>query len=243
MSASSTDLASSINLASSDFDLANSIPQSAQSSIQAASSDDSRANSKNQDLLNTAAILQSGQPVIIPTDTVYGLALMVSENTNPEILFQIKDRPREKSIPWLIASFADLERFTYQLPDWAYQLAQQYWPGALTLVCLAADTVAPAFIAEDGTLALRMPNHPLTLQLISLLEAPLATTSANISGQAAVSRAVDLDQLLVSRVAAVLTNPDETDDHQALPSTIISCLGDYPVLLRQGALDLSEWFS
>ena len=197
----------------------------------------------SQDLLNTVAILQSGQPVIIPTDTVYGLALMVSENTSPEILFQIKDRPREKSIPWLIASYAYLEFYSCQLPDWAYHLAQQYWPGALTLVCPAADTVAPAFIAEDGTLALRMPNHPLTLQLISLLEAPLATTSANMSGQSAVSRAVDLDKLLVSRVAAVLTDPNETDDLQALPSTIISCLGDRPVLLRQGALDLSEWFN
>jgi L-threonylcarbamoyladenylate synthase len=195
------------------------------------------------ELSSIAAILKSGQPVIIPTDTVYGLALMVSENTSPEILFQIKDRPREKSIPWLIASFADFERYTGQLPDWAYRLARQYWPGALTLVCPAADTAAPAFVAEDRTLALRMPDHPLTLRLISLLEAPLATTSANMSGQAAVSRATDLDQLLVSRVAAVLTDPDETNDNLVLPSTIISCLGDRPVLLRQGALDLSDWLS
>jgi len=186
-----------------------------------------------------AECLNSGQPVVIPTDTVYGLAIKVSEWSSPDILFEIKKRPVEKSIPWLISSVDDFERYTESVPEWAYELAGKYWPGALTLVCRASAIAPAAFIAEDGSLALRIPNHELVLRLLAQLDAPLATTSANISGQGAVSCATELDPEVAERVAAIMVDPDEVPGKEAVPSTIVSCLGDRPVVLRQGALDLT----
>ena len=221
------------------------------------------------DLDQTAGLLRLGKPVVIPTDTVYGLALMVSDSTGPDILFQIKRRPPEKSIPWLVGSFADFKRYTRDLPEWACQLARRHWPGALTLVCMASDQAPRQFVAEDGSLAVRMPGHSLVLELLAKLDAPLATTSANLSGQPSVSRLEELDPLIVSQVAAVLADHDDlpggiralpTDSvanftgtgtrndsndqgREALPSTIVSCITRIPVVLRQGALDLSSELS
>ncbi|MDR2956952.1 MAG: Sua5/YciO/YrdC/YwlC family protein, partial [Coriobacteriales bacterium] len=83
-------------------------------------------------------LLKRGQVVVIPTDTVYGLALLVDESSDPNILYQIKGRPTEKSIPWLIGSFSDFLFYSESPPDWAVTLAKRHWPGALTLVCKAS---------------------------------------------------------------------------------------------------------
>jgi tRNA threonylcarbamoyl adenosine modification protein (Sua5/YciO/YrdC/YwlC family) len=192
------------------------------------------------DLAGIAASLALGLPVVIPTDTVYGLALLVSDSTDPEILFKVKGRPAEKAIPWLVASQDDLLRYTSELPDWAWQMAGRHWPGALTLVARASAAAPPAFVAADGTLALRMPGHRLALELLSLAAAPLATTSANISGQPPVSLAADIDPLVLKQVAGLLVDPDERPGRAAIPSTVVSCLGDHPVILRQGALGIAE---
>ncbi|MCL2632243.1 MAG: L-threonylcarbamoyladenylate synthase [Coriobacteriia bacterium] len=195
---------------------------------------------KLADLRQIAELLKAGEAVVVPTDTVYGLAIMVHTQSDPEILFTIKQRPPEKSIPWLISSLDDLRYYTDDLPDWAMQLARRYWPGALTLVGKASAQAPPQFLADDGSLALRMPDHPLVLGLIAELDAPLATTSANISGQPPVARYIDIDMQIAEQVAGILSDPDEASTRDATPSTIISCLGDKPVVLRQGLLDLID---
>ena len=209
---------------------------------------------KTSSIVEIAGLLVQGRPVVIPTDTVYGLALAMSEGANTGILFDIKNRPVEKSIPLLVASPDDLGRYGREVPEWAWELAERYWPGALTLVCEAGEAVPVAFRAADGSVALRMPNHDLVLQLIAMLGCPLATTSANISGQPAVARLIDLDERVVEQVAGVLADPGEASEAveageaggaggaggaESVPSTIVSCLGEKPEVLRQGALDLS----
>ena len=194
---------------------------------------------KSVGLERTAELLLLGKPVVIPTDTVYGLAIMVSTDADTEVLFTIKSRPPEKSIPWLIGSKDDLLIYTRDLPEWALALVDKYWPGALTLVCMASELVPPQFVAEDGSLALRMPDHELVLELLTLVGAPLATTSANISGQAAVNVAAELDLRVLSQVAGVLLGNDEAAgslSKEPLSSTIVSCLGSEAVVLRQGAV-------
>ena len=191
-----------------------------------------------------ARLLLAGKPVIIPTDTVCGLAILAAPGASPEILFQIKQRPPEKSIPLLVSRHDDLSRHAVELPDWALLMAARHWPGALTLVCKAGAAVPPGFVADDGSIALRMPGHTLVLELLSRLPAPLACTSANISGQPAVSRIELLDPLIIGQVAGVLDDAGYEPgrgvpaSESALPSTIVSCLGAEPLILRQGALTL-----
>jgi len=197
----------------------------------------------NANLLEISRFLIAGLPVVIPTDTVLGLAMMVTASGDPQILFTIKDRPVDKSIPWLIGSLDDLDTYTSGLPDWALSMAERFWPGALTLVCRASSAVPPAFAAPDGSIALRMPNHPLALELLHTLAAPLACTSANISGQEPVSRVSELDPRIAGRVAGVLDDSGYGPPGQALPSTIVSCLGDGPEVLRKGDLTLDELLS
>jgi tRNA threonylcarbamoyl adenosine modification protein (Sua5/YciO/YrdC/YwlC family) len=187
--------------------------------------------------------LELGRPVVIPTDTVCGLALMVTSNADPAILFDIKQRPVEKSIPWLVGSIDDLISYTQALPDWAIRMAGRHWPGALTLVCQASALVPAAFVAADSSIALRMPDHPLVLDLLKSIAAPLACTSANISSQPPVSRVADLDPRIIQQVAAVLDDTDYQKPEQTLPSTIVSCLGDQPEILRQGDLTLAQLLS
>ncbi|MCL2339981.1 MAG: L-threonylcarbamoyladenylate synthase [Actinomycetia bacterium] len=192
------------------------------------------------DIGQIASLLEQGLPVAIPTDTVCGVAVAVNAVSDPGVLFRVKERPLEKAIPWLVGSLEDLATYSQNLPDWARRLAEAHWPGALTLVCPAAAGVPAAFLPADRTLALRMPDHPLVLQLIRRLGTPLACTSANISGAEPVSRIADLDPRLVERLAGLLDDRDwPAPPAAARPSTIISCLADQPTILRVGALDLS----
>jgi len=209
------------------------------------------------------AALGKGEAVCVPTDTVYGLAVMASSKTSPEPLYLIKGRAAEKAIPWLVASLDDLCRFSCDLPTWAWRLAERHWPGGLTLVVRAAAAVPPQFVAADGSLALRMPRHEQALQLIQALGAPLACTSANLSGEVPVTRAEYLSQALLARVGWVLLEHEEVGGSASLsaaanspsvivsqlppaapplPSTIVSCLSDTPQILRLGALPVELLF-
>ncbi|MCL2136096.1 MAG: L-threonylcarbamoyladenylate synthase [Coriobacteriia bacterium] len=193
-----------------------------------------------------ARLLKAGEALVVPTDTVYGLAVMVSAKASPDCLFEIKKRPVEKSIPWLIATLEDFMKYSSSVPEWAFKLAQKHWPGPLTLVCKASAEVPYQFQAEDGSIGLRIPAHTQVLELLGLVGAPLATTSANISGQAPVNRLADLDALVTGQVKGVLVDQDEskgTLDRQPVPSTIVSCVSGRPEVIRQGVLDLTKDFA
>lgn len=122
-------------------------------------------------LARARALLAEGKVVGMPTDTVYGLA---SHHSTQQELFRLKGRPGDKAIPVLVGSVADaLELAVF--PSLARELAGAHWPGPLTLVLAARSSDQP-------TVGLRMPDHPLALELLNLC-GPLAVTSANRSGE------------------------------------------------------------
>lgn len=182
--------------------------------------------------------LRRGEPIVFPTDTLYGLGVSVEHASDPDVLYRIKRRDERKPIAWLIADVDDLTRYGRAVPAFARALARTFWPGSLTLIVRASDEVPAAFRSQAGTIGLRMPDNPTALSLIRELGCPVATTSANVSGRKNALSFDALDEEVLSRVACAL-NDDERKSGVA--STVVDCVsGDHPVLMREGALTIAQ---
>ncbi len=178
--------------------------------------------------------LRAGEPVVFPTDTVYGLGVAVNQASSPGVLYRLKQRSGDKPIAWLVGSADDLETYGKNVPAWAKKLAQDYWPGALTLVVEASDAVPKAYQSAEGTIALRMPDHETARMLIGKA-GPLATTSANRSGGRAPVRLEEVPEEFTTAICAL---PGETHDGQA--SCVVDCTHEEPHIIRIGSLDMKE---
>lgn len=186
-----------------------------------------------------AAALKRGEPIIFPTETVYGLGVAVNAAESPHVLYDIKERTQQKPIAWLIADQDDLARYGKVVPDLAFALARTFWPGALTLIVKASEHVPEAFRSEEGTIGLRMPNNQTALELIRAVGSPVATTSANRSGLKPQHSFEALDPHIVERVSAVLT--DSHDELKSgVASTILDCTEEHPVVIREGAITIAD---
>lgn len=182
--------------------------------------------------------LRRGEPIVFPTDTLYGLGVSIEHASDPDVLYRIKRRDERKPIAWLIADVDDLTRYGRAVPDFARALARTFWPGSLTLIVRASDEVPAAFRSQAGTIGLRMPDNPTALSLIRELGCPVATTSANVSGRKNALSFDALDEEVLSQVACAL-NDDERKSGVA--STVVDCAsGDHPVLMREGALTIAQ---
>jgi tRNA threonylcarbamoyl adenosine modification protein (Sua5/YciO/YrdC/YwlC family) len=184
-------------------------------------------------IARAVAALRRSTPVAFPTDTVYGLGLPVAPNTTPAPLFALKGRDAHKPIPWLVADAQALEEYGEEVPTYALELARRHWPAALTLIVRASASAPASFVAPDGSIALRAPAHPVPLALIRALGVPLATTSANLQGEPPATSLATLNARLTARLELAI---DGGPTPGPTPSTIVSCLSEHPLILREGAL-------
>ncbi|MDR1712796.1 MAG: threonylcarbamoyl-AMP synthase [Coriobacteriales bacterium] len=187
-----------------------------------------------------AALLAAGGLALFPTDTVYGLGLAALPGASLQPLYDAKQRPAEKSIPLLIAEPAELQQWAQNLPDYALRLAERHWPGALTLVVEAAPGVPADLRAADGSIAIRCSASPLVRALIRSVGVPLATTSANLSGQSAATSARQIAPRLAAHAEVLIDGGVAAETSH---STIVSCIHAQPTLLREGAIEWQglEW--
>lgn len=184
------------------------------------------------------AALKSGQPIVFPTDTVFGLGVSVLHAPSPEVLYAIKQREKKKPIAWLVGGIEDLQRYGKVVPDFAFALARTFWPGPLTIIVKASAEVPEAFRSEEGTIGLRMPANETAHSLIRELGCPIATTSANISGQKNTIAFDEIDPAIFEAVGAALS---DEEPKSGIASTIVNCaLGDHPVLVREGAITVAD---
>ena len=196
------------------------------------------ANQHNAPQLNRAVEqLVAGKPVIFPTDTVYGLGVSVRDCKTPACLYEIKNRKQKKPIAWLVGSLTDLSHYGCKVPDYACALAKKFWPGSLTLVVNASSNVPAAYVSAIGTIGLRMPANSVALDLIKALGCPIATTSANISGCASTNMFDALDKNLLAKVSVALRG-GISEAKSGVASTVVSCTGNTPVVLRQGQVNI-----
>lgn len=186
-------------------------------------------------LERAAEILRQGGLVAYPTDTVYGLAALPTDERAVERLFEAKGRPSERSVPLLIASPADLALIAAEVPDVAQRLIAEFWPGALTIVLRKAATFHSAAVGD--TVALRVPDHPVPRELVRLLGSPITGTSANVSGGPQPLTADDVHAQLGESVDLII------DGGRCLggkPSTVVDCTVEPPRIVREGAISREE---
>lgn len=181
--------------------------------------------------------LQAGNVIAIPTDTVYGVAADGFNIDAIDRLFAVKDRPRDKPIPLLLAEPSDLALVAVDLPKAAELLAERLWPGGLTLVVKANVQVPGILRAEGNSVAVRVPDHPVPRNLARLLRRPLAATSANLSGGSNPSTALDVDIQLRGRIGLIL---DGGQVGMGLASTVVDLTVIPPRILRLGAQTLDQ---
>ncbi len=188
----------------------------------------------------TAEALRRGALVVIPTDTVYGVAAWPWEDTFVSRLYEAKGRPEGKAIPLLVGHTTQLDQVTQAMPKGAQYLAQHFWPGPLTLVVPKHPSLPPA-VSPYPTVGVRMPNHPDALALLRLT-GPLAVTSANRSGHPPAHTAAEAAAQLGNAVTIIL---DAGTAPGGQPSTVVDCTTSPPRLLRPGPIDweaiLSVW--
>ncbi len=193
-----------------------------------------------QAIIRAAQLLRRGSVVGLPTDTVYGIGAHAFLPQAVARLYTIKRRPRDKAIPLLIAGLETLPRVAASVPGVAYRLAERFWPGALTLVLPRAPQLPDVITGGGDTVAVRVPDHPVTHALLAELGAPLATTSANISGRPAPATAQGVLSQLDGRIDLLL---DGGDCPAGTASTVLDLTVSPPQVLRAGPLlaALKSW--
>lgn len=183
-------------------------------------------------LTTALEVLRSDEVVAFPTDTVYGVGAYAFHSEAVQRLYVAKGRSEEKAIPLLIAKADDLSLVASEVSDIVRWLAARFWPGGLTLVVPRHPRVLTA-VSPGPTVAVRMPAHPFVLDLIAALGAPLAATSANISGQPSPTTAAEVVAQLGGRIPLIL---DGGPCPGGIPSTVVDVTVDPPVVLRHGAI-------
>jgi tRNA threonylcarbamoyl adenosine modification protein (Sua5/YciO/YrdC/YwlC family) len=186
----------------------------------------------------TAAVtaLQSGDLVVLPTDTVYGIAADAFSPTAVNLLLAAKGRGRDLPVPVLVGSWRTLDGLVDELGPLARRMVETFWPGPLTLVVRAAPSLAWDLGETRGTVAVRMPLQPVALEILTQT-GPLAVSSANRSG---LPPAVEVDEARQQLGESVRVYLDAGPLGDPVPSTIVDLTGDRARVLRIGALDIDR---
>jgi L-threonylcarbamoyladenylate synthase len=187
-------------------------------------------------LARAAAVVREGRIVVLPTDTVYGVGADAFDAVAVAMVLAAKHRGREMPPPVLVPGARTVDGLAVDVPMYARILMRHFWPGPLTLVLRAQPSLQWDLGETNGTVALRMPDDEVALELLAEV-GPLAVTSANVSGQPAAGTAQEALEQLGGAVSVYLDDGARTG---GLPSTILDCTGDEPVVLRQGALEVGR---
>jgi len=186
-----------------------------------------------QTIQRARRLLRSGQVVVFPTDTVYGVGAHAFQTEAVAGLYAAKNRPTTKAIPILVAQIEDVARVARTVPAVAWRLAERFWPGGLTLVLPGAKKVPSIVTAGGDSVAVRCPDHVVPLALINAAGVPLAATSANLSGQSSPASVRQVLAQLAGRVPLII---DGGDCPGGVPSTVVDLSVSPPRLLRAGAI-------
>lgn len=188
-----------------------------------------------QSLTTARDVLRRSGLVAFPTDTVYGLGVLVNDPAGIESLYRVKGRESAKAIPVLLSDLSELPLVAAEITPGLQRLAQHFWPGPLTLVVLR-HAALPRELSPYLTIGVRIPDHPVALALLRLA-GPMAVTSANLSGRSSPRNAQEVVDQLDGRIELVL---DGGRTPGGISSTVVDYSGLEPVILRQGPIDLGE---
>jgi len=193
-----------------------------------------KASERDSGLKAAASAVRAGDLVVLPTDTVYGLGADAFKSWSVEALLRTKKRGRDMAPPVLVGSRKALDGLTISVPTNVQDLVAAFWPGPLTVVMHYSPTLQWDLGDTDGTVAVRMPLHPVAIELLQET-GPMAVSSANKTGQPPAATAMEAKEQLGYAVSVYLEAGPSPD---TAPSTIVDCTTEVPEVLRAGALSL-----
>lgn len=186
-------------------------------------------------IAQAVCVLRAGGLVAVPTETVYGLAADARNEVAVSRIFQVKGRPARHPLIVHLADAAALDAWVREVPTIARDLARRFWPGPLTLVLRRDESVSPLITGGQDTIAVRVPRHPLTLDLLRQLDSGIAAPSANPFGAVSPTRAEDVREMF-DKSGGVDYVLDGGDCAVGIESTILDLSGDRPAVLRPGGI-------
>lgn len=191
----------------------------------------------SKDILKAVALLNAEEVVAIPTETVYGLAGNIFSEKAIKAIFEIKKRPFFNPLIVHIPSVDYLNTIVEYVPEKAKLLAEAFWPGPITLVLKKKNNIPNIITAGKDTVAVRVPNHPVTLELLNQLDFPLAAPSANPFSSISPTTAEHVDTYFKDSIKMVL---DGGACKSGIESTIIGFENDQPIIYRLGSTAIED---
>ncbi|TCO57372.1 L-threonylcarbamoyladenylate synthase [Actinocrispum wychmicini] len=187
-------------------------------------------------LAAAAGAVRSGRLVVVPTDTVYGIGCDAFDGGAVRALLEAKNRGPDMPVGVLVGSWTAVDGLVLSVPDAARKLIEAFWPGDLSIVLQHAPSLAWNLGNTRGTVMLRMPLHPVAIELLRDV-GPMAVSSANRSGHPPAATAQEARDQLGESVAVYL---DGGPTGAPVPSSIVDLTGGEPVLLREGAVSRQD---
>lgn len=185
-----------------------------------------------------AQLLKKNEVVAFPTETVYGLGANAMNTEAVMKIYEAKGRPSDNPLIVHISKIEDLRRFAENIQPYAEALIKSFWPGPLTIVVpCRRGKLSEKVTAGLDTVAVRMPSHPIALEIIKQSGLPIAAPSANLSGKPSPTKAAHVLHDLNGKISGII---DGGPTGVGLESTVVSCIGDTPVILRPGGITKEE---
>ena len=188
-------------------------------------------------IARAAALLQQGEIVALPTETVYGIAADARNGAAVAKIFEAKGRPQDNPLIVHIAGVEMLPGLVSEFPERARLLAAAFWPGPLTIIMPRGPEVAAECCAGLDTVGIRMPSHPVVQRLIAASGIAFAAPSANLSGKPSPTNAQDVWNDMQGRLPLIL---DGSECQVGVESTVVSVVGEKPTLFRPGHITLED---
>lgn len=186
-----------------------------------------------ESIAEAGIILKNGGIVAFPTDTVYGLGAVCTNEEAVSRIFTAKGRDEGKPLSILVADPAQVELLALEVPEKAKRLMQKYWPGALTVILKKRPEISEIVSAGGDTIGIRMPDLPAAVELIRAAGSPLAAPSANLSGKRSAVTAEEAAEDLSGRIDLIL---DGGPSPVGTASTVVDLTGEAPRILREGVI-------
>jgi len=193
-------------------------------------------NNSNSEKSYTQAVdlLNNGEVVAFPTETVYGLGAVATDERAVKKIFEAKGRPSDNPLIVHIGTIEEISNYIEEIPENASKLMEAFWPGPLTMIMKAKQgLLAPSVTAGLTTVGMRMPNHEVALELLRKLKKPVAAPSANRSGKPSPTKATHVEEDLQGRIPLIL---DGGATGIGIESTVLDVTVNPPVILRPGGV-------